>query len=176
MFKKGNKVYGILNSPAPLPHYTYPLGYYFPGYLSPTPARDLGPEIPIPHLVNRQSLSCENVWFKLLSSMTTLKLEDEFLDTSKPQFRGVLCCKLRFRGVQKFVGHLRTLSWRCPTLRIKVRRCPETRTRAGNSSSYWAIQNPRKHYLRWRAVKIRNVIPLVLTPDTQIRVSLLSGS
>ena len=40
-------------------------------------------------------------------------------------------------------GHLWTLSRRCPTLRIKVRRCPETRTRAGNSSSYWAIQNPR---------------------------------
>ena len=34
------------------------------------------------------------------------------------------------------IGLLRTLSWRCSTLRIKVCRCPETRTRAGNSSSY----------------------------------------
>ena len=45
-------------------------------------------------------------------------------------------------GCQESVGHLRTLSQRCPMLRIKVWRCPETRTRAGNSSSYWAIQNP----------------------------------
>ena len=40
------------------------------------------------------------------------------------------------------IGHLRTLSQRCPMLRIKVWRCPETRTRAGNSSSNWPIQNP----------------------------------
>ena len=27
-------------------------------------------------------------------------------------------------------------------LQIKVQRCPETHTPAGNSSSYWVIQNP----------------------------------
>ena len=47
-------------------------------------------------------------------------------------------------GWWESVGHIQTLSQRCPMLRIKVWRCPETRTRAGNSSSYWAIQNPLK--------------------------------
>ena len=34
-------------------------------------------------------------------------------------------------------------------LRIKVRRCPKTHTRAGNSSSYWAIQNPPTPSPHW---------------------------
>ena len=42
------------------------------------------------------------------------------------------------------IGHLWTLSQRCSTLWIMVWRCPETRTWAGNPSSYWAIQNPIK--------------------------------
>ena len=47
------------------------------------------------------------------------------------------------------VGHLRTISRRYPMLlTVKVWRCPETRTRAGNSSSYWATQNPRPLRIR----------------------------
>ena len=37
------------------------------------------------------------------------------------------------------VGHLLTLSRRCPMFWIKVQRCSETLPRAGNSSSIWIV-------------------------------------
>ena len=58
MFKKVTRYLVYLTPPPPIiptPRYTY-----LPGYLPPTPARNLGPEIPTPH-PDRQSLSCENI-------------------------------------------------------------------------------------------------------------------
>ena len=53
--------------------------------------------------------------------------------------RTLICgCDLNCSVRGRVSGHLRTLFWRCSMLWIKVQRYPETRTWAGNSSSYWA--------------------------------------
>ena len=89
------------------------------------------------------------MWFKLLSSRSSFQLEDEFQtplnlnsEVSTPKI--LLLFSFWYfmqKGRAGSIGPLPTLSWRCPMPRIKVWRCPETRTRAGNSFSYWAIQN-----------------------------------
>ena len=89
------------------------------------------------------------VWSKLLSSRTSFQFEDEFQmppnlnpEVSTPKILLFSSWYFMQIGWQESIAHLWTLSQRCPTLWIKVRRCPETRSRAGNSSSYLAVQNP----------------------------------
>ena len=98
----------------------------------------------------------EPVWFKLLSSRTSFQLEEEFQappnlnsEVSTPKILLFSSWYFMQIGWWESVGHLQTLSWSCPTFQIKVQRCPQTRTRAGNSSSYWAVQNPHEAEIPW---------------------------
>ena len=80
------------------------------------------------------------VRFKLLSSRSSFQLEDEFriplnLNSEVSNCKISLFSSRYFMQIDVFaVGHL----W------IKVRRCLETRPRAGNSTSNWGVQNPRR--------------------------------
>ena len=78
------------------------------------------------------------VWFELLSSRTSFQLKDEFWtpsnlnsEVSTPKILLFSSWYFMQMAWWESIGHLRTLSQRCPMLWIKVWRCPETHARLG---------------------------------------------
>ena len=74
-------------------------------------------------------LNC-SVWGRVSSSRTSCWTPPNLnSEVSNPKILSFSYWFFMQIGWAGSVGHLQTLSRRCPTLRIKVRRCPETRPR-----------------------------------------------